>query len=220
MAIEAALVLPMVMLLVFGMIEFSLLLRDYVSITAATRAGSRVASASADAGPGTCDPAPAPPCTPVSSPKVAQVAADAMARSLTGVPTNSINYLLVYRANSKGYPCATPVVATGCNADTAAPATMPTSCTGYNSCVKFTWSPTANAGVGAFRYNSGAWDSTSINACVNDAALDSVGIYVKVTHKWVTGLFGSTFTLGDKSVMKFEPLPVESCKFTSIAHHP
>jgi hypothetical protein len=213
-AVEAAIVLPMVILLIFGMVEFSLMLRDYVSVTAATRAGARTASASADGGPGTCDPSPAPPCTPTSSPAVAQTTADAMAKALTGIPVDSINYLLVYRANGKGFPCASPVTATGCNADTNT--TMPTSCSGYNSCVMFTWNPTK----GAFRYASGAWDSTLINACVNDVAGDSVGVYLKITHKWVTGLFGSTMGLSDKAVMKFEPLPIESCKPGTITPHP
>lgn len=39
MAVEAALVLPLIILLIFGMIEFSLMLRDYVAITSATRTG-------------------------------------------------------------------------------------------------------------------------------------------------------------------------------------
>ncbi|MDQ6641059.1 MAG: pilus assembly protein [Actinomycetota bacterium] len=213
-AVEAALVLPMVVLLIFGMVEFSLLLRDYVSLTAATRAGTRLASAEAGAGAGTCDPSPAPPCTPASSPKLAQDAADAMQRALTGVPNNSIDYVLIYRANGKGYPCASPSSSTGCNADVGT--TMPTTCSGYNSCVMFTW----NATKGAFRYASGSWDSTLINACVNGAAQDSVGIYLKVTHKWMTGLFGSTISINDRSVSKFEPLSVETCSSTSMSPHP
>ncbi len=44
-AVEAALVTPLILLLVFGMIEFTLLLKDNVAVTSAVRAGSRTASA-------------------------------------------------------------------------------------------------------------------------------------------------------------------------------
>lgn len=78
------------------------------------------------------------------------------------------------------------------------------------NCVKFTWNPHANGtGEGAFRYSSGSWLATSINACVNNQ--DSVGIYPNVTHRWITGLFGTSMTISDRSVMKFEPLPTETC---------
>lgn len=208
-AVEAALVLPVVMLLVFGMIEFSLLMRDWVSITAATRAGARIASASPGAGPGTCiTGTDGVTCAPATSPALAQAAADAMQRSLTGVPPTSINYILVYQANSKGYPCTT---ATNC--DTATATTMPASCSGYANCVKYNWS----AIKGQFRYNSGTWASATINACTNEQY--SLGIYLNGTHKFVTGLFGATLTMADRAVMKFEPLPLDSCKSTSPHPH-
>jgi TadE-like protein len=44
-AVEAALVTPLILLIVFGIIEFTLLLKDDVAVTSAVRAGSRTASA-------------------------------------------------------------------------------------------------------------------------------------------------------------------------------
>ena len=44
-AVEAALVTPLILLIVFGIIEFTLLLKDNVAVTSAVRAGSRTASA-------------------------------------------------------------------------------------------------------------------------------------------------------------------------------
>lgn len=211
-AVEAALVLPLVMLLVFGIIEFSLLLRDYVSVTSSARAGIRLASAEAGSGPCTSDATDTTLCTaPTSTPELAQDTADAVDRALTSVDRTAVQYLLVYEANAKGYPCTT---ATGCSTATAVPASSQFTCTGYINCVTFTW----NATKGAFRYTSGAWDSRTISACVN--AQDSVGIYLRTDHKLVTGLFGSKLPVNDRSVAKFEPLSDDSCDSTKTAPHP
>ena len=55
-------------------------------------------------------------------------------------------------------------------------------------------------------------EPASINACLNDANRESVGIVMQADHPWVTGLFGDGVTLQERSVMQFEPLPNESCK--------
>ena len=46
---------------------------------------------------------------------------------------------------------------------------------------------------------------TAQNACI--ATADSVGVWVKATHKMVSGFFGSVKTLTDHTVMRLEPLP-------------
>jgi hypothetical protein len=212
-AVEAALVMPLLCLMVFGIIEFSLLMRDYAAISNATRVGVRTAATGAAAGPGVCETGPtAPPCTSASSPKLAQSAADTMADALTGVPPTSVDYVLVYEANSKGYPCLN---ATSCPNETGT--TMPDTCVGYANCVKFVWNLTTNSGSPGFRYSNGAWKSADISACVNKQ--DAVGIYLKVTHAWTTGLFGKTIGLADRSVAKFEPLPDTVCSSTAPVPH-
>lgn len=212
-AVEAALVLPLICLLVFGMIEFSLLLRDYAAVSNATRVGVRTAATGAAAGTGTCETGTtAPPCTSASSPALAQSAADTMADALTGVPPTSVDYMLIYEANAKGYPCTN---ATTCPTETGT--TMPTTCAGYANCVKFVWALTTNSGSPGFRYANGAWKSSDIAACVNKQ--DSVGIYLKITHPMTTGLFGDSVGLSDRSVAKFEPLPDTTCSPTAPAPH-
>ena len=54
----------------------------------------------------------------------------------------------------------------------------------HGKCVGFVWRDSANA----FRYDSGAWDSRTINGCVNES--DTLGVYLRATHKAVVGLFG------------------------------
>jgi hypothetical protein len=77
---------------------------------------------------------------PARDPALAQLAADAIQREGSAMPANQINYILVYKANSKGYPC-TSTTCTDTNK------TMPTTCSGYASCVKFVWQPSVNVGL-------------------------------------------------------------------------
>lgn len=201
-AVETALVMPLILAVLFGIVEVSLLLRDHVAVTSAVRVGSRIASASADAGPGVCETgALAPPCTSTSSPALAQAAADAIQRAGSAMPKDSIDHILVYKANAEGFPGA------------AGNTTMPSSCDGIPSCVRFVWRDSANA----FRYAGGSWDSKSINACVNES--DTLGVHLQATHTFITGMLGASVGLADRSVMKFEPLSEDSCKpGTPMAH--
>ncbi len=207
-AVEAALVVPLLAALVFGIIDFSFLLRDYTVVASDTRVGARIAATGPSAGltSGTCDQADpdAPPCAPTSTPALAQEAADAIQRAGSAMPEDSINYILVYQANDMGFP--------GANGST----TMPTSCTGVPKCVRFTWRDALNE----FRYAGGAWDYKSISACfpgkvgVPAEDLDRVGVYLNASHDPATGFFFDTFTLDDHAVMEFEPKPPATCKAT------
>ena len=196
-AVEAALVIPILCFLVFGMIEFAFAMKDYASVASMSRTGARLGSTSADAGPGTCATyTGAPTCTPASAPAAAQAAADAIQRSGSIADPTSINYILVYKANASGFPGSLT--------------SMPSDCSSATSCVKFVWVVSQSA----FRYSSGSWDSKTISACFPGTTanpLDRIGVYVNTTHKMMTGLFGSTISIKDRTVMNFEPLPTTSC---------
>jgi hypothetical protein len=204
-AVEAALVVPLLLAVLFGIVEVSLLIRDHVAVSSAVRVGSRIASASADAGPGVCHPAEpeAPPCTPDRSPALAQAAADAIQRAGSAMPRDSIEHILIYEANAQGFP--------GGDGNT----TMPASCAGFANCVKFVWKESDNA----FRYAGGGWDSKGINACANRSDADTQGVSMRARHQGVTGIFGASIGLSDRSVMRFEPLPNDSCSPDSLYPH-
>lgn len=88
-AVEAALIFPVLVVLLFGIIEFSMVLRDHVSLTAAARSGARTASA---------------------MPRVAGFdtnAAAAVVRAGTGMPMSSVQELWIYEAGANGYPTGT-----------------------------------------------------------------------------------------------------------------
>ena len=198
-AVEAALVTPILFMLVFGMIEFAFVMRDYAGVSSSVRTGSRIASTGADAGPGTCEAGPlAPPCTGASSPALAQEAADAIQRAGSAMPPDSINYILVFKANSAGYP------------GPESNRTMPTDCSATLHCVKFVW----RNDLDAFRYGGGSWDSRSISACFPGSVLhplERVGVYLNASHPMMTGFFGDSVTLSDRGVLNFEPLATQSC---------
>jgi hypothetical protein len=196
-AIEFALVVPILLLLVFGIIEFGLVMRDYLSVASSVRVGARIAATGAGAGPGTCPGAPVV-CVPANVPALAQAGADAIQQAGTAMPQDLIDYIFVYKANDKGYPGATGVT------------TMPTNaagCTAAGNCVVFRW----NKVLDRFVYQEGTWNSSTINACINSGLAQSVGIYMKATHPYLTGFFGANLGLSDRAVMKFEPLPAISC---------
>jgi hypothetical protein len=108
------------------------------------------------------------------------------------MPKDEINWILVYDANTQGYPL---------------PAGN-TSATCATKCVKYVWDDALNR----FRYGGGTWTSSTINACVNDPLRESVGVILNATHPWITGLFGDGVTIQERSVAQFEPLTSDSCK--------
>lgn len=191
-AVETALVTPVLLVVLLGVVELPMLIRDYVAVTSAARTGARVAAAAPDAGACVPNPADATPCPANGAPNFVQIAADAVARNGSALAAKSIDHVLVYRANAGGYPGSL--------------SSMPASCAGIPSCVTYRWSDSANA----FRYSGGAWDSRTVNACF-PSNVDSVGVEVVADHAFLNGLFGTSLRMSDHAVMSFEPLRPGSC---------
>jgi Flp pilus assembly pilin Flp len=193
-AVEFALVVSLLIILVFGIIEFSLLMRDNIGVSSAVRTAAR--SASAEAGAGACKPST--PTCPTALPNAAQDAANAVQRAGLSIPKDSIDELWVFKANAAGFP------GSATSMDTA-------SCS--SNCIKFRWVDANDR----FTYVSGSWDSKTIAACVGTnadgtAKADAVGVYMKATHKFLMPFFGSTIGMQDRAVMQFEPLANFQCK--------
>jgi len=197
-AVEFALVVPILVILMFGIIEMSLLMRDNVSMSSAVRAGARTASAAADAGPGTCQASSnPPPCSPATVPAFAQAAADTIQTAGTAMPRDDIEWLMIYEAGTNGFPIGQTSL----------------SCT--SNCVIYVWDEV----LSKFRYSSGSWASASVNACVNDPGRHTVGVAMQANHTWMTGMFGDGMVMQERTVMQFEPLESDRCKpGTANAH--
>jgi hypothetical protein len=85
-AVEAAIVTPIFLLLVIGIIEFGLAFKDQLAITSAVRAGARIASAE-------------PRTTTFATDAAAQVAREGSALDMKNVQA-----LWVYQADASGHP--------------------------------------------------------------------------------------------------------------------
>lgn len=169
--VEAALLLPILLLLVFGIAEYALAFKDSLSVSSATRSGARTASA---------------------EPRTTTYAVDtaaAVTKVLTALPSNGPQQLWIYKADANGMPDS---------------GSFSTQCT---TCVIYNWDPSTRSWNTASPVKNN-WPATGVggqNACAGTA--DSIGIWVKATHKMLTGFFGSTSTLTDHTVMRLEPVP-------------
>lgn len=177
-AVEAALILPLLIVLTFGIIEFALLMRDHTATTSLVRAGARTASA-----------------LPRDTKMIAATVA-AMEQAGSALPKDSYEEMWIYSANVNGYP--------GNAANTTFDAST---CT--KDCIRYAW----NAKRDTFEQVSGTtWDPNSINACAGDPNSQTVGVYLKAKHTWITGLFYKETMVSDRAVLKFEPLSIFNCK--------
>jgi Flp pilus assembly pilin Flp len=193
-AVEFALVLPVLLLVVFGIIEMAFLMKDNVAVASASRVGARIASAAPNLGPADCDVDSdiGVPCSPDTTPRFAQLAADAMQTNGGALPTDQIDEIWIYNANDAGFP-------------NAARSFENVECT--TQCVKFVWSEKQKA----FRYGGGDWREVATNVCATEGA--RVGVRMMTTHPWVTGFelwpgIPKTLPVDDHSVMSFEPLTI------------
>src|SRR3712207_2963636 len=166
-AVEAALVTPLVLVMLIGMVEFSFALRDYVSVASAVRTGIRTATTNSalTAGNGTCEAAGPdllvpPPCSPTSTPAFAQLAALVIQKTGTAMPKDSIDYIFVYKANDKGYP--------GAAGATTMPSSVAACAASATPCVAYVWQDSRDR----FRYAGGSWTANTVSAC--PATADSV----------------------------------------------
>lgn len=192
-AVEAALLTPVLLLIVFGMIEMAFLMKDNVAVASASRVGARIASAAPNAGEAVCDGEV--PCAPGTTPRFAQMAADAMQTNGSAIPTDQIDEIWVYDANDAGFP------GTSSSMEAATCSTR---------CVRYIWSPARSA----FRYGGGAWSEVATDVCNTEGR--RVGVRMMTTHPWVVGFalwpgFPEDLPVDDHAVMSFEPLTVEEC---------
>ncbi len=174
--LEFALVAPVLLLLIFGAIEYGMFFKDYLTVSNTTRTGARVGSA---AGSGAD-----------ADYQIIQ-AVKAAATALPGGAT-SIQQLSIYKSTSAGggpsATCQTTSSATdGCNTYTASVFSQPSTKFGCGAgSLDSAWCPTTRV------------DSQAVGP-------DYIGVWVKTTHPFVTRLFGSSRTITDDVVMRIEP---------------
>jgi Flp pilus assembly protein TadG len=176
-AVETAFVAMLLVILLFGIVESSFLFKDYLAVSAATRAGARM---------GASQPRIA---SVAGSPDFAQLAANQVTNSITGLIPANLQAVWVYKAGATGLP------------DSGSFA----SCI---VCVKFTW----NSVTKSLAPSSSNWAAINQNACPGDPLRDSLGVYVKYQHSSPLGFFFKNAILSQSTVMWVEPTTAPICK--------
>ena len=171
--VEFVLLLPLLILITFGLIEYSSAYQSASAATGAARSAARTASAEAMLSTFATD------------------AATAASTSLRTLPSTEPVELWVYRANAQGLP------ESGGFATCAA------------HCIKYAWNAQTRLFDTANPTGDG-WPASSQNAC-NQANWDTVGVFVKLNHKFLTSLFVPSITLTDHALFRLEPAPTQLC---------
>ncbi len=175
--------LPVMILLLLGIIEFGLLFTSYSTTNGATRSGARL---------GATHYSQAGLSVPAQDDALSQIALAAAAdlKALNNATPIGMAVYEVNPASSNGAPHG------GFPGDA-----MAGGCT--SSCVRFTW----NAATSEFERTSGSW--TNPDAC--GVVVDSIGVFVQTRHDFLSGLIGNERHVGSHTVMRLEPLPTDQC---------
>jgi Flp pilus assembly protein TadG len=171
--LEFAIILPLLVTLTFGIVEFSSAYHDAAVVADAARSGGRVGSASATKSGYTTE------------------VVNAVDAALQSLPADAPQELWIYKANGNGYP------GTGTGFSSCA-----------TSCIRYVWNSAAQAFDTGSPQGAG-WSASTHQVCTEP--FDEIGVYVKIKHTFVTGLFGTGLTLTDHSVFRFEPVPNAAC---------
>lgn len=180
--VEAAFITPLFFLVIFGVIEMGLLFSSYLGTSNTTRTSARVASAVGD-----------------------QFEADlaileAVRSGSSGISSGELRKVVVFRASgpegSVPEACKTAPVIGSCNhytaADLAGDLSLPPDSQQF--------------GCGATSQDRHWCPATRKRDLVGPKSPpDYVGIWVEVHHRYISGVFGRSFTITDQVVMRMEP---------------
>ena len=201
---EAALMTPLFILLLFGVLEFGGAFRDYLTLANGSLAGTRQAAIQGNAADADWN------------------IIQAVKKSMNAMPLWEINKVVVYRlspigANPGAGQCLTTVCPTApvpasCLSSINGVAGVcnvygPTELADNSATVPATWNtcPVTPSQT----YPASFFCPTTRNVLAPSAnnvnGPDYVGVYVEITHKWITGLFGSSIKMSDTSVTRLEP---------------
>ena len=173
---EGALVAPLFLLIIFGVFEFGLLFRSYLTLSSGVRAAARAAS------------------TAGSDANADFLILQSITNNTRALKTSQIQVIVIFKATSTTTPVPTACL-------TASVSTGSTPCNRYVSTDLAR--PIAQFGCLTGGPDT-AWCPTARKDRLSDPP-DYIGVYMKVQHKYATGVFGGTKTLTDTVIMRVEP---------------
>jgi hypothetical protein len=212
--IEAAVMTPVFLLLVFGIIEFGVVYRDYLTIGDATTVGARIGSIT---GPGLAD-------VRVSDGAGGTVTVEAngdfaammaVREDLAAIPIDWIDRIVIFEGDKPSQQ-TTPVnqVPAFCKNTASIPANGP-GCNIYEPREAFEHleGTIDSADLDYFKCVSSSdpacgWNpDTRANGPTTDD-IDYFGIYIKIDRPYLTGIFGDDFTIEQAHILRLEPGPL------------
>jgi Flp pilus assembly protein TadG len=111
--------------------------------------------------------------------------------ALSTLPANEPQQLWIYKADTLGYP------GTGNDFSSCAA-----------NCIAYNWNSSAKA-FDMSNPSGAGWPASTHQVCTEP--YDELGVYVKIDHTFITGLFGADVSLQDHAVFRFEPVPSSVC---------
>lgn len=193
--VEAAIILPVLMVFLLGIIEFGLVYATGATATGASRSGARLAAASFGPNP------PAVSLHNATNTGPGDNAAAAVSADLTALTSATPIGVVIYavdKTKTDGQPVG------GFPAKTN---TMPGCST---KCLRYTWNDTTKKMV----FQSGTLTPADFNVCSSNPVanpLGSIGVWVLIRHSYLTKLIGQYNYVEGMTVMRIEPVPSEQC---------
>ncbi len=183
--IEALIVIPLLMMMTLGIIEYGGAYREDATVASASRAGARVASALSKTDFGVV-----PALTDSGV-----VTATAVASVLQSLGSTGPQAVWIYRVEPLNAACGPPLF-TGCV---------------YK--VGYGWDPANKRFLMSPLAGSAPWPASKQIACPTGplGPPDQIAVWVKANHVAVTHMFGSGRTLTGQTVMRLEPDVGSNC---------
>ena len=175
MLVEAALISPLFVVMVFGLIEFGGAYRDTLTLGNAAAGGTRQVAIEGNAADADWD------------------IVQAIKKASTAMPQGQLSKIVIFKATgpSGSVPaaCLSGPVSGVCNVFGPTSIALTTEPASWGDCS----GPT------------GDYCSTTRAVTVASPGPDYVGVYVEAIHPWITGFFGKQVTLTDSSITRLEP---------------
>jgi len=183
--IEAAILLPLFFMLVFGILEFGFAFRNYLTVANGTRDGARTGTTAGTVAD--------------SDHQVLQAIAD----SMSAMDQDDIEQIVVFRATGPDDTVPTSCTLLGSAGQSGADA-----CNVYTP-AQFSLAASQFDCGGPGTAPDDDWCPTDREVAVNGPP-DYLGVWIKVKYDYITGLFpGGGMTFTDTTIMRLEPRSIE-----------
>lgn len=189
---EAALVSPIFILLIFGVFEFGIAYRDILAVGDATTDAVRVGAIQG------------PDVTPEGETADYSIV-NALRDGLAGLKPANLQSIVVFKAADATVGSAISQVPSACKTGTSSTTLK---CNVYRPTDAYV--AIQDGDVDYFKCllagdPACGWNPTTRVDGPTTADVEFLGVYVRYKHEYVTGFFGSTFTVERASIMRLEP---------------